>query len=150
MRPRRVDLDDEYWPIRPVRPIAGGYWTPAEPEDATAIRAHLLPIGHADRLVDLVAWKWDEPATWWRRTGLATHLGDYLLDNPPNGQSVALVETPKDWLDARGEAVVIIDWRIDLVAIFDDGPDLICQSQALARRLIAAIDGRAAVRALVV
>lgn len=142
-----ADLLDDFWPCRWVRASGNGSWTPCG-EAPGAIWAHCLPVAGygSDALSDVLAWPWDRPGTWWRRTGRAGWLGDHLLDEPPTGESVLVVETPADWLAQRQEAVCILDWSLDLAAIFHDAPDLVCSTKRLADRLIAALQHRAAVR----
>ncbi|MCT2559243.1 hypothetical protein N0B51_09625 [Tsuneonella sp. YG55] len=58
-------------------------------------------------LIDLIAWRTDEPARWWWRTGSAWALGFELLDGD---EPVVVVATPCDWLAAAGRACCILDW----------------------------------------
>ena len=145
--PEQIDLLAEFEPVRWVRPFGNGLWRPCG-EATGAIDAHCLPVAPmtGNGLLDIVAWAWDRPGTWWRRTGRAGWLGDQWLDDPPNGRSVAVVETPREWLANRCEAVCVLDWRVDLAAILDGAPDLICSTARLAARISTAIAGKAAVR----
>lgn len=144
----KPDLAADYWPQRAILPQPTGLWIPTAASDPNATEALLLPVTANNRLIDLVAWRWDNPRQWWQRTGAATHLGDQWLDDPPDGATVPLSDTPADWLASRGKTLVILNWAADLAPILDGAPDILCQSTTMARRLIHALDGKAAVRIL--
>ncbi len=130
------NLASEFEPIRLVMPQPDGSWTPADEGDPGAVLAHCLPCGDPwGGVIDIVAWAWDRPEKWWRRTGLVDRLVDpeWLL-----GDRVRLVETPAEWLADRCEAVCILDWSIDVSSIFF-GIEIVPVSARLADRLAGAM-----------
>ena len=50
-------------------------------------------------------------------------------------QPLELWETPEQWLLHRRRGAVVLDWAVDWRSVFEDVPEIICQSQALIDRL---------------
>lgn len=127
-----LDLTDDFRAVRPIRPLDGTLYAPAGESDPDAVLA--LCVSCADpwgNVVDGVAWAWDRPGKWWRRTGRVDRLVDpkWLL-----GERIRLVETPAEWLADRCESACVLDWSIDLTAIFF-GLEVVPTTPRLAARL---------------
>lgn len=124
-------------PFALIRPVSDALYEPtAEGEDG-GLSALCLPCADPwGAVVDIVAWAWDRPGHWWRRTGLVDRLVDpqWLL-----GDRIRLVETPADWLADRCESACILDWSIDVSTIFA-GLEIVPSSPKLATRLKAAAE----------
>ena len=100
--------------------------------------AALIPV--RDRwgeIVDAVAFFPDEPEQWWRRYGDETPiLGvQALTDAAWERQPLKLWETPLQWLLKRRSGCAVLDWGCDLRPLFDEVPEIVCQSRALSDRL---------------
>jgi hypothetical protein len=131
------NLAASFEPIRLVLPQPDGSWQPADPGDPGAVLAHCLPCGNPwGEVIDIVAWAWDRPGRWWRRTRLVDRLVDpeWLSGDKP----VRLVGTPAEWLADRCEAACILDWSIDIAAVFF-GCRLVPTSLALSNKLLASL-----------
>lgn len=87
-------------------------------------------------LIDLVAWRTQEPERWWWRCGTAWALGHELIDLD-EGEPVPLVATPCAWLAAAGRALCILDWSPASPAwsALRHGPPLTFTDDALRQRV---------------
>lgn len=77
---------------------------------------HVISPVYADgELIDLIAWRSEQPMNWAWRTGLGWALGadetsrDYWPGDPP----LQLHATPLDWLRAGGTGMCVLDWEAD-------------------------------------
>ena len=100
--------------------------------------AALVPV--RDRwgeIVEAVAFYLDEPEQWFLRFGDETPLLGASALNYAEGerQSLQLWETPMQWLLKHRTGAVVLDWDVDLRGLFEDIPAIVCQSQALRKRL---------------
>jgi hypothetical protein len=61
-------------------------------------------------LIDMIAWRPDDPARWWYRTGEGDALGIDNLDLAHvEGWPISLHKTPLDWLRAGCRGAVLLD-----------------------------------------
>ncbi len=99
--------------------------------------AALVPIH--DRwgiLIDAVAFLPGAPGRWWLRYRDTVILGAQALAYAAwEHQPLKLWETPQDWLLHGRRGAVVLDWGCDLRPMFEDVPEIRCQSQALIDRL---------------
>ena len=107
----------------------------ADPEGKLAV---LVPV--RDRwgeIVDIVAFIQDEPEQWWCRSGDELPiLGAAALARAAwERQALVLWETPFEWLKHRRSGCCVVDWGCDLRPLFEDVPEIRCQSTALRDRL---------------
>ena len=92
-----------------------GYYVPG------AGALHVVMPVYDGGLVDLVAWRLDDPARWYLRTGLGWLLNaDECLRSRWDGETVTLYSSPLAWLRAGSSTLsnvggVVLDW---------DSPDL--------------------------
>lgn len=81
----------------------------------------VMPVHEGGGLVDLVAWRSDDPTRWWLRTGLGWLLNaDACIASRWDGDHLTLHATPLDWLRA-GEGGA---WEAGGVVLDFDAPDL--------------------------
>jgi len=94
--------------IMKIRPLQDGLYQPDESGFAACLVAICDPsaFGHSG-VYDIAAFRSDDPARWWCRTGLAFALGEHLLDLP---DPVRVVRSPVDWLATAGHSLCILDW----------------------------------------
>lgn len=119
--------------------FSDGTWTPAPP--GTGRRLLAMAVEVDGEIIDIVAWQPRRPDIWWLRLGVATILGADAIDASHwRGEPVVLHETPEDWVRARGEGAVILDWSIDLYPILSLAPSVKCSTNLLAARLRKALD----------
>ncbi len=96
----------------------GRLWMP----ESTGTPAFILPVwaGPAPPiycgvenpvLIDMIAWRPDDPARWWYRQGeVDLVLGDaHLVDAHTEGWPISLHRTPLDWLRAGCRGTVLLD-----------------------------------------
>ena len=117
---RPVDLAaDAAWPIAYIEPAGDGSWQPAPP--GAGLLAALLALEEpgGGELIDICGWELGGGGSpWWLRTGAVGWLGPRWLDRCRRvDRPLRIVGTPKAWLRDRGEAVCIVDWNIDLLAL---------------------------------
>lgn len=64
-------------------------------------------------LVDLIAWRIEQPERWWYRRGeLGLVLGAIEIERARHfGHSLHLYRTPLNWLRARGRGACVLDWQ---------------------------------------
>jgi len=76
-------------------------------------RAHVVvPVVENGGLIDYVAWRSDNPARWWLRSGLGWLLNaDGAINRLWPGDAVVLHSTPLAWLSAFGVGGVVVDWQ---------------------------------------
>ena len=100
--------------------------------------AVLVPV--RDRwgeLIDAVAFFQDDPGRWWLRFGDESPiLGARTLARAAwEHQPLILWETPLQWLLKRRRGCCVLDWGANLRPLFDEIPEIACQSGALSERL---------------
>ena len=99
--------------------------------------AALIPV--RDRwgeIVDAVAFLPGAPGRWWLHHRDTVILGaEALAEAAWEHQPLELWETPEQWLLHRRRGAVVLDWAVDWRSVFEDVPEIICQSQALIDRL---------------
>lgn len=119
--------------VAPITSFSDSTYEPAE----TGAKAVILSIEGIDgEIADLVAFYHDAPQKWWLRLGEAVALGEQYLDACQwAGEAALLVATPLEWIEVRGKAVCILDWRADLHGLLSRVPYVRCSTPALAYRL---------------
>ena len=87
-------------------------------------------------IMDAVAFLPCRPGRWWLRYQDTAILGAQALAEAAwERQPLEMWETPQDWLLQRSRGSVVLDWGVDLRPIFEDIPEIKCQSKALIDRL---------------
>ena len=90
----------------------------------------------AGQLVDLAGWADRDPSRWFLRRGEAVILGASILREAcRTGNPITLFGTPADWFAAKGQGVVIVDWDVDLRALFECIETVNCAVPGLAEKL---------------
>ncbi|WP_221795275.1 hypothetical protein [Aquisediminimonas sediminicola] len=86
--------------------LKDGYYQPCEG------REHVIqPIYEMGDVIDLVAWRTDNPASWALRTGLGWCLGHYLTGPHWDcDQPTRFYATPLDWLRGGADGICVLDW----------------------------------------
>ena len=100
----------------------------------------ILPVFEDGELVDLVAFRSEQPLAWLLRLGVGWSLG--LLDGfERHGweQEVRLWASPLDWLRADCDGLCILDWSAPEVINLASLPNIRCQDEHLAERLKVAL-----------
>jgi hypothetical protein len=103
----------------------------------------VVPVIEGGEMVDLVAFRSNNPGGLLLRNGLGTALGlergiePYTWQLP--SEAVPLHKTPLDWLRARRAGVVIIDWLAPDLRDLCGIPRIVCEDHALADRLRSAL-----------
>ena len=100
--------------------------------------AVLVPVkDRYGETVDIVAFIQHEPEQWWCRHGDETPLlgAPALAHAAWEHHPLVLWETPLQWLLKGRSGSVVLDWGVNLRPIFEDIPEINCQSPALERRL---------------
>ena len=99
--------------------------------------AALVPV--RDRwgnLIDVVAFFPGAPGRWWLRYRGSVILGaEALAEAAWEHQPLELWETPEQWLLHRRRGAVMLDWGVDWRPVFENVPEIRCQSKALIDRL---------------
>ena len=125
----RADLSDE---------------TTYQPLDA-GVPVLVVPVGIQgesgwDVIVDLVAFRARDPATWWHRTGNGVLLNPEALRRAEHFDDLLPVwSSPLSWLRSGGQGVVVLEWSAHLPFWFAGVNALACEDHALARRLEASL-----------
>lgn len=89
-----------------------------------------------EEAVGMVAWNPAAPDAWWLLTGAEELLGWRWLRNKQFAQEpVTLYATPREWFEAQGRGVVILDWRCDPRGIFLGVPKVNCAGRRLRDKL---------------
>lgn len=111
---RRLPL----WFAANIRPRDDGRFT----LDPDGTEAHVVPVrDRAGALADMVAWLPDDPFHWWTKCGESAVLGAREIAGAAlAGMPVPLQPTPAHWLAAGGRGVVVLDWSVNLLPIFQD------------------------------
>lgn len=100
----------------------------------------ILPVFENGELVDLCAFRSDDPLNWLLRTGCGWALGlEWGLGRHTWGDPVPLAVSPLDWLRGGAEGLCILDWDAPEVHYLADLPHVVCSSPDLARRLRSAL-----------
>lgn len=120
-------------PAGAIRPLASGRYEPTtEAGEGIIDLAFFVAVVSAPDILDIVAWEWDRPDVWWLRLGEATWLGDHMFRQK---RRLLLVETPKDYVQNRGQCACVLNWgRVDLVDAFHGGPPIVFASDRLRRK----------------
>lgn len=86
---------------------------------------------------DLVAWAIDNPTRWWLRYGdLTPVLGSRHLAWANDERSDATLHgSPEGWMLAGMKGACVIDWGVDLRALFEDIPRIYCDTNELREHL---------------
>ena len=145
----KVALDYPAFGAMKVQPISGGLYEPCEVGHPALILPVCYPSHHAGLItptitlwpvLDLIAFRADNPANWLWRTGHGWALGADTLESW-QGQPVPVVATPLDWLRAGGDAVCVLDWQDDSPAwpLLRCLPEIRASDDLLARKLGQAI-----------
>ncbi len=129
-------FEREPWAERLIQIHRDGTWSPSERH---GVRAVLLPIfdprGGED-LIDVVAWRVEEPRKWWLRRGIATHLGQQDLEQCWwEDRPIKLISRPRDWMFDSGPSVCILQWTADLRAILWRAPEVRCADYRMKKYL---------------
>lgn len=121
--------------VAPVADAGGGLFSPGEGPQHL-----LLPVHDDGELVDLVAFRANDPANWLVRTGHGWALGlDLGLEAHCRGNPVPLWATPLDWLRADCSGLCVLDWGAPEIRYLLDLPHLECASAELAAILRSAL-----------
>ena len=91
-------------------------------------------------VVDFVAWRPDEPGSWWLRRGDETPIlgARNLAMAAYYGDPITLHPTPQDWLLAGWKGACIIKWSWPLDDLFEGVGEIWCDSEPLRQKMIAA------------
>ena len=102
-----------------ARISAGGrLWMP----EPTGTPAFVLPVWNGPApsiycavenpaLIDLIAWRPDDPACWWYRTGDGNALGDDNLDLAhTEGWPICFATTPLEWLRGNCHGACLLEY----------------------------------------
>ena len=77
-------------------------------------------------LLDLLAFDPGEPDRWWLRRGQAVLLGSiYLPLVLEEGCALPIYSNPMSWLQADGEGLMILDWKMAPALLLDVGEFLV-------------------------
>ena len=102
-------------------------------------RALIVPEGAPawpawDSIHDLIAFKPDDRARWWRRRGDVDLLGASNI-TPWRLSPLTIHETPLSWLQAGADGVCIVDWGLDPITRLGGAGHLEAETSALKRQL---------------
>ena len=87
-------------------------------------------------IVDAAAFLTSRPGRWWLRyRDTAILCARAFAIAEWDGRPLKLWETPLQWLLQGRRGSVILDWGADLRPMFEDVPEITCQSTALRDRL---------------
>lgn len=111
------------------------FWQPEE-AGKPALIVPVSPDGTFGGIVDFVALQTANPRKWWVRSGLATMLGFWNLEEAAHFDHQLVVHaTPLDWLRADCEGVCIVDWRSFLPFHLSGITKVYCPDQMTGERL---------------
>jgi hypothetical protein len=131
-----LDLEAEYAPELRIETDSDGFFQPLEEGFPALIFPVLAPGGH---LVDMLAWKWNDPRQWWWRVRAVPMLGEEAVWSASWRQEpIELVETPNDWLMAggsRSRKTCIVDWQVDPRDLFGSVAEVVCATPGLTKHL---------------
>lgn len=92
--------------VMAVEGIGGGIFQPGGETPAI-----VQPVYDGGCLIDLVAWRTNDPTAWLWRTGAAWALGvDAIRLNSWTDAPLAIDATPLDWLRNGATGLCILDW----------------------------------------
>jgi|TARA_R110002049_G_scaffold3488_1_gene26092 hypothetical protein len=92
--------------VMAVENIGGGIFQPGG-----EIPAIVQPVYDDGCLIDLVAWRTNDPTAWLLRTGAAWALGvDAIRINSWTDTAIAIDATPLDWLRGGASGLCILNW----------------------------------------
>lgn len=100
--------------------------------------AVLIPVrDRFGEIVDMAAFFQEESDQWWCRHGDETPIlgAQELAYAGFHHQRLKLWETPLQWLLKRRSGCCVLDWGANLRLLFDDIPEVACQSTALKDQL---------------
>ena len=101
-------------------------------------RAFIQPVlvgGPYTDIVDLVAWRPDDPGQWWTQQYSGTPLGVDQLDRAEIlGEPLAIRRTPLSLLQAGGRGIVVNDWAMTS-PMLRCVPTLICEDDSHAAEI---------------
>ena len=106
------------------------------------VKARLMPVRDRwDRALDIVAWQASAPGDWWLLRQAFDILGErYLASRCGWGlaapEPVHLVGTPERWLAERGQAVCVLNWKINPKIAFAGAAEIVCATTALRLKLV--------------
>ncbi|MGY4396858.1 hypothetical protein ACVWZA_002043 [Sphingomonas sp. UYAg733] len=113
-----------------------GIWEPG------GTRSYLVqPVHDGTMLIDLVAWRPDEPLRHWLRYGVAWALGEPEL-RAVGWAKPMLHVSALDWLRAAGRGSVILDWGAPELSGLIAHDTIRCATPALAAALHTIIERR--------
>lgn len=99
------------------------------------------PVHDGTTLIDLVAWRPDEPLRHWLRYGVAWALGEAELRAVGRAEPMLHVSA-LDWLRAEGRGSVILDWGAPELSGLIAHDTIRCATPALATALSTIIERR--------
>ena len=114
--PRIIYGPRHYIGVARIVTTSDGLFEPHEDGEHALIVPEGVPEWPAwDEIYDLIAFKPDDPARWWRRRGDANLLG---ASNMTNWRLAPLCihETPLSWLQAGADGICVINWGLDPLA----------------------------------
>lgn len=133
-----IDVMRDYVGVARVTTFPDGTFVPdplGDPHIVTLAAVAMPRMGWAE-VFDLVAFRSTAPAVWWRRIGLADTLGDDAIEYAACTRApLVLHETPLDWLRARAEGAVVLDWTMNPRIVFSPVTEIHCTTPALAATL---------------
>ncbi len=102
-------------------------------------RALIVPEGVPevpawDEIHDLIAFKPENPARWWRRRGDVDLLGAFNI-TPWRLPPLTIHETPLSWLQGGANGICIVDWGFDPNARLVGAGHLALETPALRSRI---------------
>ena len=97
--------------------------------DVTGELMWVFPVfAEADRLIDYVSWRRENPTRWWLKTGAAIVTSPWLFKDALDwGDPVHLVATPEQWAaDALHRACILQPEVLDLAYFLQRFPNIVC------------------------
>jgi hypothetical protein len=120
--------------VRPVTDAGAGLYLPDEDGEPHVI----VPVWEDGALVDLCAFRTDNPTAWMLRSGHSWALGlERGLEPHTWGDPVTLADTPLDWLRVGG--LCVLDWQAPEIRFLVGVPSLVCQTPEQASLLRTAL-----------
>ena len=114
---------------------SSGLFEPHEDGEHALIVPEAVPEWPAwDAIHDLIAFRPDDPARWWRRRGDVDLLGASNM-TPWRLSPLVLHETPLSWLQGGADGVCIINWGFDPLARLGGAGHLEAETPAIRMRL---------------
>ena len=118
-----------------LEPVGTDYWQPID--EPAAIGAIIQPVYDDGDLIDLIAWRSQNPLDWRWRVGSAWALGaDFLHGSVWDGfASIAIHATPLAWLAAGGEGLTVLNWTSPYIHQLSNFDEIVCNDSKLSSRL---------------